>query len=162
MRKILLILLLMLLCSVFVFVRIRISGDSLSPLLQSGDVVWGMKVFSENQLRKDHLAVFSLERSDQLYVKHLFALPGESIIVSCTEDIHCVLQRKDGISISLVVSSVFLGDIAAWSREGVFLAPEGKCLVFGYSPYSYDSREFGLLSCNKIFVQSLVYYEPLK
>lgn len=118
----------LLLCSVFVlnYRIVRVSGDSMSPTLNDGQILIASKDCSE--IRYDDIVITNVSGYGTV-IKRVFALTGDTI------------QSSDG---KLVVNSLILDNYHYDSAEGKITLSEGEIFILGdNSCDSIDSRIFG-------------------
>lgn len=118
----------------FVCERIIVSGNSMDPYLQEGDVLWSRKYDTGSVQRMDIVTV-RVER--RLLIKRVIALPGDTVELA-----------QDGI----YVNGVKLFDSAGGvNLESVIILGENEYFVLGDNlSNSWDSRDFGAVTGDQI------------
>ena len=110
-----------------VFMLMYVPSESMSPTLNSGDVLLGSRVFSE--LERGDIVVF--EKDGSMLIKRIIGLPGEEVRIA-----------DDGTI--FVDGKTLREEYVSFQREGqeqIFQVPEGCYLLLGDNrQHSYDAR----------------------
>lgn len=158
------------LAAIFVVIRFfiaephRVSGNSMVPNFHDGDYLITNKLISEKlpiklgQLQRGEVIILENPRNaDQVFIKRIVALPGETIMVSRGK----VFINNEKLSEPyLPVNTVTTGGSFLNEGEQVVI-PEGQYFVIGDNRGgSSDSREWGPVRVELIIGQAFLRYWP--
>lgn len=131
----------------------RVTGDSMEPLLQSGQVVLGYRT---QNLERGDLAAFYYE--NQILLKHVIAKAGDWIEV---DDQGWVLVNGEGLQEDFVLTGILDADRVTYPYQ----VPEGCCFVIGEpagTSTDSGSAAVGLVAKEKIAAKIICSIWPLK
>lgn len=144
------IMILLLGCFLMFFVMAKVSGQSMDPTLQEGDLLFTQKHLLN--IERGDIVVFRTPDIDRLLIKRVIGLPGDSIVI------------KDGtveVNGVQIDEPYILEDFTSGYFEGVI--PDNNYFVMGDNRQnSLDSREsiVGTVSRDRIIAKVLFRINP--
>lgn len=145
----------------FVFEGFRVGSSSMLPTLKVNTIVWVNKLSYKNSSpTRGDLIVFNHPNTDELYVKRVIGLSGESVMIlgrkiwingelleswsKKDENLYTLNHNLSPYSSFDVLTS---NNIQSWDMSGYWLVPKGSVFVLGdYRDESSDSRSWGFVS----------------
>ncbi|MBE6049405.1 MAG: signal peptidase I [Clostridium sp.] len=136
----------------FLLFKVYIPSTSMVPTLNVGDHLFVSKVYNVNNLKRGDIVVFDSKECDDLLIKRLIGLPGDTI------DIHDGKVIVDGET--LEEDYVENNDL---DYKNSFTVPEGKYFFLGDNrSISFDSRKWNnpYISADDIIAKAQIKIYP--
>lgn len=138
----------------FLLPRSVVQGHSMEPNLVDGQRLAGSPIpyiFGEPQ-RGDIVMLYPVEEDGPNLVKRIIGLPGERIYIEAGQ-----VYVNDEL-----IEEVYLQNGCQRCNDGTWLLSENELFVMGDNrPSSYDSRNYGAVSIDKIMGKVLFRWYPL-
>lgn len=155
-----LIIVIVVLIRTFIITPVIVSGDSMKPNLNNGELLLVRKIgYNGNTIKRFDIVVIKVKDEDgkeEEIVKRVIGLPGEHIFYK---------NNKLYVNNELVEENYTFRDTKDFNLEEVCTCsfiPEGKYLVLGDNrPISKDSRTIGLIDDEDIVGKAIVRIWPL-
>lgn len=117
----------------FLFFMALIPSTSMYPTLKNGDRIFVTKVYSTENLKRGDIVLFRSDELDNILVKRLIGLPGDTVEVKENNDVYVNGQKLDEPYVKQPG-----GDKKGY---GTYKVPEGCFFFLGDNRVdSYDSR----------------------
>lgn len=156
---------------IFVFIRTFfisnyvVDGESMMPTLQDGNKLIVNKIgYQIGDFDRFDVIVFHANQKED-YVKRVIGLPGDTI--EYQDDVLLINGKKVDEPYlewhrNQAFSHKFTEDFSLVEKTGMEVVPEGKLFVLGDNRLgSYDSRQFGFISVDRVVGKVNLRYWPL-
>jgi signal peptidase I len=146
----------------FLFTTITVNGDSMYPTFENRDRIIVNRM---SEIERFDMVVFDAPDADELYIKRVIGLPGDSIEVKHdvlyingkeVEEPYLEYNKKES------EFDFLTNDFTLEETTGETVIPEEMLFVMGDNRlYSKDSRSFGLISNDALVGEAAFRYFPL-
>lgn len=138
----------------------QVNGLSMYPTFYNGEYVF-TNLLSQRfgPLKRGDVIVFKAPPSqDKDYIKRIIGLPGEKVMIKGGK-----VYINDALLPEPYLAPAVVTDARAFAKEGEEVnIPVGSYFVMGDNrPNSSDSRDWGLVSFDKVIGKSAVVYWPI-
>lgn len=116
----------------YLFFFISVPTASMYPAIQPEDRILTTRIYNSKNIKRGEILVFQSEELDEVMVKRVIGLPGDTISITENGDVHVDGKRLDEKYVAFPDNLL-----------GEYQVPEGKYFFLGdYRVHSFDSRKW--------------------